>query len=84
MPRSWKFGYDLAAALKQLVLLEEYQAGENIGELKGKVKLQKTLEPAIIKQFIPTKKTTSEGSSNSKTLPKLPVLPKLPQLPKLQ
>jgi hypothetical protein len=64
-----------------LVKLEEYKTGENKGELKGAVKIEKQLIPRVITQF--EDKETEDKYGGLPSLPPLPKLPKLPSLPKL-
>lgn len=65
-PRLISFIGDLGEALSDLIKLE------------GADKVVNTLNPRLIKQFIPKKKTTTKKGGTTPELPELPKLPKLP------
>jgi len=50
-PRILSFFYDLSSSLKLILQGDRYKTGENKGELKGLVKLKKTLVPKALKQL---------------------------------
>lgn len=73
---------DLSTSLKQIVTIEKYKDGD----LKGPKKLQKTLTPAVVRQFTPKESGGTKPKGNlpgSLQLPKLPGLPGSSKLPKL-
>jgi hypothetical protein len=75
-PRLMQFVYDLSTALKQIVLAQKNKTGE----LTGVKKLETTVTPGAVKQFIPAASGSSKKPSALPSLPKLPKLPKLPSI----
>ena len=73
-PRLMDFLWDLSVNFKDLVKLEEYESGDNKGELKGLVRLGRQFTPSAVRQLINT--TTNESSNG----PKKPSLPDRPNI----
>lgn len=72
-PRLVSFFVDLATAMTNIAKLEEYQIGENKGELKGPQQLMKILTPVAVSQFIKENKGGSSSGGINVNIPNIEI-----------